>query len=203
MHQLARFFSWVFQPLLMPVYGTLIYFNLPFYAFSLLPAKVFWYVIICNLLFTVLLPVLMILLLQKYEMITSIHLHRREERAYPIIFTVVFHIANYYFLSKASLPGPYMFFLVAGVFSLLSTLVITYYWKISLHMTGIGGLCGAILSLAIIWPVELRFMLVVLFLVAGLTGSSRLLLRAHDSWQLAGGFFAGFLPQLLVVWLAN
>jgi hypothetical protein len=186
----------------MPVYGAFIYLLLPFYAFSLLPQKVFWYVIICNLLFTVFLPVLIILLLQKYEMISSIQLNRREDRAYPIIFTVVFHVANYYFLTRAHLPGPYMFFLIAGVFSLLLTLIVTYYWKISLHMTGIGGLCGAILALAIIWPVDLRFLLAALFIVAGLTGTSRLILNAHTPAQVTAGFFAGLVPQMMVIWLA-
>ncbi len=198
----ATFFSWVFQPLLMPIYGALLFLNLPFYAFTLLPDSVKWYVLVCNLLFTFLMPVVLILLLYRFEMITSLTLEKREERKYPIIFTSVFYILNYYFLSRVHLPAPYMFFLLAGLFSLMCTLLITYYWKISMHMTGIGGLCGAFLLLGIVWPVDLRLILAGLFFIAGITGSSRLILQAHSPSQVAAGFAAGLLPQLSLLLLA-
>lgn len=203
MHLAARFFSWLFQPLFMPLLGTVIFLSLPFYSFRLLPTQVYWYVIICNLLFTVLLPVLMIFMLMRYNMISSIYLKNREDRAYPIIFAIIFHVANYYFVTRAQLPGPYLFFLVAGIFSLLVTLIITYYWKVSLHMAGVGGICGGFLALTIIWPVDLRLLLSLLFLMAGITGTSRLLLNAHTSAQVAVGFIVGFLPQLGLIWLAR
>lgn len=203
LRKLAHVFSWVFQPLLMPTIAAAIFVELPFYTFDLMAKELKWYILLCNILFTVLMPVLMIFLLLRNNMITSLDLRNREDRKYPIIFTIVFQIANYYFLSKAHLPGPYMFFLLAGLFSLIVTLLVTNYWKISMHMTGIGCVIGAFLTLACIWPVDVRIILAILFLLAGIIGSSRLLLRAHDGWQVTAGFFAGFLPQMLVVWLAN
>jgi hypothetical protein len=203
MRRAAKFFSWLFQPLFMPLIGTFVFLSLPFYSFRLLPEAVYWYVIICNLLFTILLPVLMIFMLLRYGMITSLYLDKREDRIYPIIFTLIFQVANYYFLTRADLPGPYLFFLIAGIFSLLVILIITYYWKVSLHMAGVGGVCGAFLALAVIWPVDLRALMACFFLISGITGSSRLLLMAHSSSQLAIGFFLGFLPQLGLIWLAN
>ncbi len=198
---LANFFSWVFQPLLMPIYGALLFLSLPFYAFTMLSEQVKLYVISCNILFTFIMPITLILLMYRMGMITSLQLEKREERKYPLIFSSVFYIANYYFLSKVHLPAPYLFFLLAGLFSLMLTLVITYYWKISMHMTGIGGLCGAFLLLSIVWPIDIRLLLAVLFLIAGITGTSRLLLQAHTPSQLAAGFAAGILPQLSLLLL--
>lgn len=198
---IAHFFSWVFQPLLMPTLAAALFIQLPFYAFNLLPDAVKWYVLICNTLFTILLPVLMIFLLLRNGVIESVELKKREDRKYPILFTIVFHIANYYFLSKAHLPGPYMFFLLAAMFSLIFTLIVTYYWKISMHMTGIGGVCGAFLTLAFIWPVDLRILIAGLFVLAGVIGSSRLILNAHTPAQVGTGFLAGFAPQLSLLLL--
>ena len=203
LRKLAHTISWVFQPLLMPIYGAILFLNLPFYAFSLLPDQVKWYVIICNALFTFLMPVVIIFMLYRLGMISSITLEKREERKYPIIVTVIFYVSNYYFLSKVHLPAPYLFFLLAGMFSLLTTLIVTYFWKISMHMTGIGGLCGAFLLLGIVWPVDIRFILAGLFVIAGMTGTSRLLLNAHTPSQVAAGFFAGFLPQLSLLLLVH
>ena len=192
----AHFFSWIFQPLLMPLYGAVIFLNLPFYAFSLLPEAVKWYVISCNLLFTFFMPVFIIMLMKRFNMISSVTLENREDRKYPILFTAVFYISNYYFLKKVHLPAPYLFFLLAGMFSLISTLFITNYWKISMHMTGIGGLCGSFLLLSVIWPIDVRLILATLFLVAGITGTARLILNVHSPAQVTAGFFAGFLPQV-------
>ena len=192
----AHFFSWIFQPLLMPIYGALLFLNLPFYAFSLLPSAVKWYVISCNLLFTFFMPVFIILLMKRFNMISTLTLENREDRKYPILFTAVFYISNYYFLKKVNLPAPYLFFLLAGMFSLISTLFITNYWKISMHMTGIGGLCGSFMLLSFIWPIDLRLIIAALFIVAGIVGSSRLILNVHTPAQVAAGFAAGFTPQI-------
>jgi hypothetical protein len=199
--KLSRFFSWIFQPLLMQLYGALLLLNLPFYAFNLLSIQLKYYVLISTSLFTVVLPVLSIVLLKQFGFIDSLYLNKREDRKYPILFTTAFQLANYYYLSKVHLPELYYLFLIAGLFSLLITLLITYYWKISMHMTGIGGLCGAMLLCALAWQIDLRFIIAGLFVVAGITGSSRLILNAHTPYQLVAGFLAGLIPQLSLLLL--
>ncbi len=195
----ANFFSWVLQPLLMPLYGSIIFLTLPFYAFRLMPEALKWYVIICVALFTCLLPVISILLMLKFGIVQSVELDRREDRRYPLLFAVIFHSVNYYFLSKVNLPALYYLFLLSGIFSILFTMVVTRYWKISMHMTGIGGLCGSLLLCSIAWPIDIRWMLAAVFLIAGIIGSSRLILNAHTPAQVSAGFFAGLLPQLAIL----
>ena len=124
----AIFFSWVLQPLLMPLYGSIIFLSLPFYAFRLMPEALKWYVIICVALFTCLLPVISILLMLKFGIVQSVELDRREDRRYPLLFAVIFHSVNYYFLYKIHLPAIYYLFLLSGIFSILLTMVVTRYW---------------------------------------------------------------------------
>ena len=195
---LATFFSWIFQPLMMPLYGAVIFVNLPYYAFLLMPDRMVYFVLICNLLFTAFLPACMILLMYRLKLINTLQLDDREDRKYPIIFTACFHFANFYLLTKIDLPAPYYLFLLAGLFSILTTLLVTWVWKISLHMTGIGALCGAMLFCGILWQIDVRILLALLFLVAGITATSRLILKAHTPGQLVAGFAAGCLPQLLL-----
>jgi membrane-associated phospholipid phosphatase len=42
-------------------------------------------------------------------------------------------------------------------------------------------------------------MLAAVFLIAGIIGSSRLILNAHTPAQVSAGFFAGLLPQLAIL----
>jgi membrane-associated phospholipid phosphatase len=181
----------------MPFYGTILLFNLSFYGFNLLNNNIFYYVLTSTFLFTVILPGSFILVLKKLNFITSIHLHERSERKYPIIFTILFHLANYYFLSKIHLPFIYYVFLLSGIFSLIVTFLVSYFWKISMHTTGIGGLCGVFLACLLIWGIDTRLLLGSILLIAGMIGSARLILNAHTSGQVYAGFITGFIPQIL------
>jgi hypothetical protein len=195
----AKVISWLFQPLLMPLFGTLIFLNLPFYHFNLLPDKVYWYILVCISLFTFVMPVLLILLMLKMGIIRDLELSHKEDRNMPLLITLMLHGANYYFLSKINLPQLYMLFLLSGLISLLVTAGITRFWKISMHMTGVGGLMGALLLCALFWAVDMRLYIAAVAIVAGLIGSARLQLKAHTPAQIGMGFIAGLLPQLLVV----
>jgi len=199
--QAALLISWVFQPILMPFYGTLLLFNLSYYGFNLLQPSVVYFVLVSTFLFTVALPGSMILMLKKMNFISSIHLNRRSERKYPIIFTILFHVANYYFLTKIHLPFIYYVFLLSGIFSLIVTFLVSYFWKISMHTTGIGGLCGVFFACLLIWGIDTRLLIGSLFLMAGMIGSARLILNAHTSGQVYAGFLAGFVPQILPLFL--
>ena len=188
--------SWVFQPLLMPLFGAFIFVNLPVYAFRLLPEPIKHYMLVCNALFTLLMPVILILLLYRFGLISSVRLDKREDRRLPLLITIAFHGVNFYFLYKVHLPVLYYLFLLGAFFALLLTTFITRFWKISMHMTGIGGLCGSIVLCAIVWPVDLRILLATLFILAGAIGSARLIVNAHTPAQVVAGFSAGFFPQL-------
>jgi len=185
----------------MPFYGTILLFNLPFYGFNLLQPNVIYYVLMSTFLYTVLLPGSLIIMLKKMNFISSIQLNERIERKYPIIFAILFHVANYYFLTKIHLPYIYYVFLLSGIFSLTITFLVSYFWKISMHTTGIGGLCGVFFTCALVWGIDTRMLMAALFLVAGVIGSARLIVEAHTSGQVYAGFIAGFVPQILPLFL--
>jgi hypothetical protein len=201
--RLAHFFSWLFQPLLMPLVGTIIFLNLPFYAFALLPEKLKWVIIFCNLLFTIVLPGGFILLMRKFKLIRSLGLEERTDRPVPVFLTGIFYAFNLYYLFRFNnyLPLLYYYFLLAGIFSVLFTLTVSAWWKISMHMTGIGGLCGSLLMASVVWDLDLRYFLALGFLVAGITGTARLRLNVHTPAQIGAGFLAGFLPQAALIML--
>jgi hypothetical protein len=201
--RLAHFFSWLFQPLLMPLAGTLIFLNLPYYAFTLMPVKLKWVVIFCNLLFTVVLPAGFILLMRRFKLIRSISLDDRSDRPVPVFLTGIFYAFNLYYLFRlyGYLPDLYYYFLMASIFSVISTLAISAWWKISMHMTGIGGLCGSVFLASMVWDLDLRYLLAAAFVAAGITGSARLQLKVHTPAQVGAGFLAGFLPQVALIML--
>ena len=75
----------------------------------------------------------------------------------------------------------------------LISLLINYLTKISIHMLAMGGLFGTFAGLAIGFHYDLRLLLFLLALAAGLTGFARLKLKAHTEAQVYTGFGLGVL----------
>jgi membrane-associated phospholipid phosphatase len=195
---LAKILSVVFQPLMMPFIGTLIVFNLSYFEVAFLSQKVYWFILSSTLLFTFLLPISMIVIFKKFGMIGNLSMDKKEERHLPVLITGILFAMNYYILKNLPLPNIYFSFLLASIVTLIFCLLVTYKWKISMHMAGLGGLCGALLVISFFWQINLTSLLVIFILLSGATGTARIVLNAHSPAQVYAGFFAGVLPQLLV-----
>jgi len=198
---LAKFISVLFQPLLMTVIGTIIFFNLPYFEIEFIAPKAYWFIIISNILFTFLLPLFILLMLKRFKLISNLSMDKKEERKIPVLITIVLFAYNYYILNRLPLPDLYYSFLLASIFSVSICLIITMYWKISMHMAGLGGVVGAMIITSVLWQLDLRLLIAMLLLVAGITGSARLTLHAHTPEQVYTGFFVGLLPQIIAPFL--
>ncbi|MFN4123136.1 MAG: hypothetical protein ACK4GL_07515 [Flavobacteriales bacterium] len=194
----AKILSVIFQPLLMPMIGTLVIFNLSYFEVAFLSQKAYWFILSSTLLFTFLLPISMIVVFKKFGIIGNLSMDNKEERRLPVLITGVLFAMNYYILKNLPLPNIYFSFLLASLVTLLFCLMVTYKWKISMHMAGLGGLWGALLVISFFWQINLTSLLVIFILLSGATGTARIVLNAHTPAQVYAGFFAGVLPQLLV-----
>lgn len=71
-------------------------------------------------------------------------------------------------------------------------------------MFGVGGMVGG--AMAVSYFVENSnpyFMFMGLFIIAGLVGTSRLILKRHTLAQVIAGFLLGFLVSFIFVWLGT
>jgi membrane-associated phospholipid phosphatase len=68
-------------------------------------------------------------------------------------------------------------------------------------MTGIGGLTGTFLALSFKWVTDFRLLIIVLFLLAGIIGWSRLRMKAHRPVEIYIGYGTGFLLMFLIFYL--
>lgn len=188
MTRIAKAISLLLHPLLMPLYATIVM----LYATPLglfLNNRAILFILVVVFFFTSFTPFLFVLLFYKFGFITSLSITERRERGIPLLFGALMCYVCYVFLSRIVRFAPLfpkMFFLLT-IFLLL-LMVITKFWKISLHMSAIGGL----LAIIIILSYQEWLLLIVIFLT-GLLGTSRLWLKAHNSIQIYGGFFWGFL----------
>ena len=148
-------------------------------------------IIIGTVIFTLLFPLLSILYLLFTKRIKSLQIEEKEERILPILFTIIWMLIGYYFLGNILEYAPIVNSIYLGMIATLGiTLLITKYWKISLHMAAIGGCFGVFLNLQYIYGGVINYVIFILIL-SGLLGYSRAILKAHNMRQIYSGFLLG------------
>jgi membrane-associated phospholipid phosphatase len=195
---LARTVSVIFHPLNAPTYGLIFIFTAGTYV-SLLPfeaKKLITLVIGIN---TLVLPLVMIPLFHRLGIIKSIHMPDHKERLVPIVFTLIPYAFSFYFLRKLPIPNIVPLYMLAATATVVLTLIVTIWWKISIHMVGIGGLAGLVFAFALIYQANVLVFLVLSFLFAGIVAWARLSLKAHNPAQVYSGFLLGWLTMVCVL----
>lgn len=188
--------SLVFQPLLMPTYGMALLINLDF--FDIIPFV--WRIIAIagTFVFTGLMPAAPILLLMRKGEISDLFISKREQRTMPYLFSFLSYAFWTLFLLRVlKLP---MFMVGMGVGTTLSILLITFInlrWKISAHMSGIGGLVGGIFGICYRMAYNPVWFFVTILAISALVALARIELKAHTPGQTLAGFLLGFLSVFL------
>ena len=197
LQSLSRFTSIVFHPLLIPTWGFLLLSNSGFY-FALLPWSIKKLLLLVVLLFTCLLPVLglgLLSLSSKFDM----KMEKSTDRILPLLMSSVFYYLGYLILERMPLFPIYNLFLIACVLVQIALIIISLRWKISAHSAAIGGLIGGMMGLSFRLQENPWLILSFLILVAGMVGTSRLILLKHTNGEVYAGFTIGFLIMNLVI----
>ena len=192
----AKVISVIFQPLLIPTYGFIILFSLTaFFSLAISPSAK-WMIMGIVFLTTFLFPALMIIFLLRMGVISSLNLRNRQERVLPFLIAGTFYYLAYYMLKQLQISPIYNYFMIGTTLVIIVSMIINFFWKISIHMISLGGLLGAFLGLSFVMMIDMTLLLILIIFVSGLVGFSRLQLKAHTPPQVYSGFIAGLLVML-------
>ena len=198
----SQFISSIFQPLLMPIYSVALLFI--YTQFRFIYATQFFGIIIPTVLFTFLVPGLLIYLMFRLGIISDLTLPKRQDRFAPYAISMMsFGFLIYYFYTSG-LPLWFLMMLAAPIVTMVLASVITLWWKISAHMFGISSLVGGVMSVCYFVEKSNPYLLfMLLFVISGLVGVSRLVLRRHTPNQVYAGFLLGFVVSFTFVWIGS
>jgi uncharacterized membrane protein YqjE len=142
---------------------------------------------------TFVLPLTAFPLLYNLRVIHSIEMKERKERIIPLIFTLLAYSFGTYMILRLPVFVPSILtrFLLSSTVLVFITLIITYRWKISIHMIGIGGLTGVFLAISNVFWYNTFPLLLGSILMAGFVGTARLKLDTHSPSQIFTGFLIG------------
>ncbi len=192
----GHFFSILFVPLLLPLYGSFFILFMNPYQFPD-PAENNITLLRVGLL-TFMFPTITILLLAALKFIKTVNVYDRQERIIPYIAAGFFYIWAFYVFFKEDF-NPFITFILLGatISIFLDFMINILVLKISMHTTGAGGLVAMVMVLAPFTEYNTIYFFVAAILIAGCVGAARLALKAHSEREVYFGYLSGFLSFLV------
>lgn len=161
---------------------------------------------------TVFFPMFSIFLMKMLDFIKSYEMEDKSERIGPLIATGVFYLWLFVnFKDNSTIPVSFSSFVLGSTIGLFLALMLNSFTKISLHTIAAGGLVGGLLFIKYLYSYETffvhlpfgsfhvstTFVIIVAMIIAGLVGTSRLLLKAHDEFDVYGGYIVGIFSMIV------
>lgn len=184
--------------MLMPTYA--VFTALWITILAIYPVGVRWNVTFMIWLITCILPILSFLLLYKLKVISNPGLNNQNERSIPYTITTVCYLGAAWYLYHIHAPQWLWLFMVGGAIAAIISLFVNFKWKISGHGAGIGGYVALLFRIAVdgvsiinIWP-----LISIAIILAGILGTSRIVLKCHTLGQVLAGIANGFIWVFLL-----
>ncbi len=213
---LARIISVIFHPLLIVTYMLVLLLLVNPYLFgvSRIGEHASKLLILQVFLSTFFIPAFAVAMLRFMGMIDSMEMKTRHERIGPYLITGIFYLWMFRnFLDNTQVPTAFTSFMLGATIGLFIAFFINIFSKISAHAVGMGGLLGMVAITLLLFSydtftvnapfgaleVSMSAVLIATVLLAGLVGTARLLLQAHEPMDLYGGYIVGFAAQFIAL----
>ena len=177
--------SWVLHPFLLPIYMMALLLTMT--TFAHYSPNVKFYLLWVVALYAVIIPVLSLGVLRSLGRISDYRVDDRRERMLPLLIGALCYILCAVTVAK-----------IPACCELLC-LGVSFYWKISLHLTGMGAVVALLVVMNVVGVGNMMVPLVAAVLCAGALASARLYLGCHNGRQVLAGFCGGFTVSVLAV----
>ena len=146
--KIATGISWVLHPFLLPVYLMAVLLTMT--AFSHYPPNVKFYLLWVVALYAIVIPLLSLGVLRSLGRISDYRIDDRRERFLPLLVGAVCYVLCA--ITIAKIPSAIFLrkFMVAAACCEVLCLVVSFYWKISLHLTGMGAVVALLVVMNVV-----------------------------------------------------
>lgn len=213
----SKILSVLFHPLLVVTYALILLISANPYLFSAQDPKARGLIVILIFLLSFIFPLLTIVMMKLTGLVSSLEMPNHKERIVPLAITTAFYMWLYINIkSNGMIPMALRMFILGATISIVLAFLINLYSKISLHTVGMGGLVVITVITKFMFSYEyfhlslpglgafqvsMNLMILITIVLAGLIGTARLQLKAHELTDIYGGYFVGVLGQLIALWI--
>jgi len=196
---LASIISYICHPVFMPIIMTVALSMISPNSFTGIPQKQMgsWYLSIG--ITGTFFPLFSIALMKPLGFIDSFHMKTARERTIPLMVTMIFYFwVSHVFNSMPGVVVPLILkvLLLGNFWGIILLFLINIFTKVSMHTAAAGGMIGIFIVLMILSPVNMIVPFFIALIIAGLVGSARLILGAHQRGDVWLGYIVGIAVQL-------
>lgn len=197
MYSIARFFSHLLSPILIPTYSVFI--ALWYSVLFFIPAATRWTVVGVTAIITCVIPSAIIFALYRLGKVSDPGLNNRNERYIPYAVTALCYIACAFYMWRIHAPMWLDMFFVGGAAAAVISCIVNIWWKISAHMAAMAGMTALTVRIMLdhINVFDIMPMVYATILLTGILGTSRIVLERHTFWQVMAGAANGFVCVML------
>ena len=195
----ARIVSYIFHPLFVPVYVGWFF----IYVARLFPGLSEWDKSKLLISFTVnytVLPLVTILLAKGLGFIQSVYLKTQKDRIIPYVATGIFYFWVWYVFKNQSVLKELVMFSLAIFLASSMGLLVNNYIKVSMHTISAGVVVTLFIILGLTAAYNYGPYISIVFLLAGLVCTARLINSDHHPVEVYAGLLLGITAQLIAYW---
>lgn len=196
--RLSRALSWLLHPFVVPLY-VIVFMLLTDGFLSRLPDSVKNYLAWVVVLYAAIVPMLSIAFMRGLGLLKNFGLHSQRSRLLPLLVGAISYLLCAITLSDVAVATVVRKFVLAAACCEVLALIVTPFWKISLHLICMGGVTAMFTLLSVAGAGQHFWALVATILLSGALASARLHLGAHKPSQVAAGYFGGFVVAMLAI----
>ncbi len=198
LEKVSRIISIVFNPILTPTLGFILLFLSGFYE-NMLTAEAKRFVLLVIFFSTATLPMLTIAILSfnpKFDFLMK----NSRDSIVPLLLTAIYYYIGFVLLGRIHFLSMFKLFMLGSVLLIICLLFISFKWKISIHMAAIGAVTATFFAISFRTGINPVSAVIILVIVSGLIGTSRLVLQKNSLLQVAAGYVLGFLILYPVIY---
>jgi hypothetical protein len=191
----AKVISYIFHPLFVPVYVGAFF----IYVLRYFPQLDDWgqtKLLISFIVNYVVLPLATLLLGKALGFISSVYLRTQKDRIIPYVATGIFYFWVWYVFKNQSFPREIVMFSLAVFLASSIGLLLNSYMKVSMHAIAMGVLITLFLFLGFSTYENMGAYISIVFLIAGLVCTARLVNNDHIPIEVYVGLAAGIFAQV-------
>lgn len=194
----AHFVSFVCHPVFMPVAMTLVLSVIAPAGFTGMTTKQWVLLVVSIATSTLFFPLFSIALMKPLGFISSYKMPTARERTIPLMATMIFYFWISHVLNNmaGAIPQVLKILMLGNFWGIIMVFIANIFTRVSMHTSAAGGVIGIITVLLFSNSANMIVPLFIAIALAGIIGTARLILGAHQRGDIWLGYIIGVISQI-------
>lgn len=195
--KIARYISIAFHGIFLPWVGWFLIFRHHLVLRTSLTTETYWYLLGVFAVTFLFIPLAVSMFLMRSRKVKVLENANNNQRQQILAFSAFYFGSMGFTLGNLFFVDFMKFYLWGITFSAAVAALLYFKWRVSLHTMAWGGLCATTYFLQNHASKYLSILFIILLILAGIVGYSRLKLQAHKPLEIYLGYAVGITTQII------